>query len=71
MLTIDIPGWGNMDIENILLDLNGTLATDIKIPSEVKEKINSLSQKAKIYIITADTQGTAGEDRFGTSKMMR
>jgi soluble P-type ATPase len=62
MITIDIPGWGNMDIENILLGLNGTLATDVKIPSEVKEKINSLSQKAKIYIITADTQGTAGED---------
>ena len=61
MITVDIPGWGNMDIENILLDLNGTLATDVKIPSEVKEKI-MLLQKAKIYIITADTQGTAGED---------
>jgi soluble P-type ATPase len=62
MITIDIPGWGNMDIENILLDLNGTIATDGKIPSEVKEKINSLSHKAKIYIITADTQGTASEE---------
>jgi soluble P-type ATPase len=62
MFTIDIPGWGNMDIENILLDLNGTLATDGKIPSEVKERINSLSHKAKIYIITADTQGTASEE---------
>jgi soluble P-type ATPase len=58
----DIPGWGNMDIENILLDLNGTLATDGKIPTEVKERINRLSHKAKIYIVTADTQGTAGED---------
>jgi len=62
MFTIDIPGWGNMDIENILLDLNGTLATDGKIPSEVKEKINRLSHKAKIYIVTADTQGTASEE---------
>ena len=62
MITIDIPGWGNMDIENILLDLNGTLATDGKIPSKVKEKINSLSHKAKIYIVTADTQGTASEE---------
>jgi soluble P-type ATPase len=62
MIHIDIPGWGNMDIENILLDLNGTLATDGKIPWEVKEKINSLSHKAKIYIITADTQGTASEE---------
>lgn len=62
MITIDIPGWGNMDIENILLDLNGTLATDGKIPTEVKEKINRLSHKAKIYIVTADTQGTASEE---------
>jgi soluble P-type ATPase len=59
MIEISIPGWGNIEIENIVLDLNGTIATDGKIPSEVKEKINSLSKKTKIYILTADTQGTA------------
>jgi P-type E1-E2 ATPase len=48
-----------MEIENIVLDLNGTIAMDGKIPSEVKEKINSLSKKIKLYILTADTQGTA------------
>jgi P-type E1-E2 ATPase len=62
MIRIDIPGWGNMEIENIVLDLNGTIATDGKISSEVKEKINSLSDKVKIYILTADTQGTASEE---------
>ena len=62
MISISIPGWGNMEIENIVLDLNGTIATDGKIPSEVKEKINSLSDKAKICILTADTQGTATEE---------
>lgn len=62
MISIDIPGWGNMDIENLVLDLNGTVATDGKIPSEVKEKINSLSGKVKIYILTADTQETASEE---------
>lgn len=51
-----------MDIENLVLDLNGTIATDGKIPSEVKEKIKSLSDKVKIYILTADTQGTASEE---------
>jgi len=61
-MKIDIPGWGNMEIENILLDLNGTIATDGKISSEVKEKINVLSGRAKIYILTADTQGTASEE---------
>jgi soluble P-type ATPase len=62
MINIDIPGWGNMDIENMVFDLNGTLATDGKIPLEVKEKINSLSTQIKIYILTADTQGTASEE---------
>jgi len=62
MITIDIPGWGNMDIENILLDLNGTIATDGKIPTEVRGRINSLSDKVSIYILTADTQGTADEE---------
>jgi len=62
MIRIDIPGWGNTDIENIILDLNGTIATDGKIPSEIKEKINSLSKKVKIYILTVDTQGTANEE---------
>jgi soluble P-type ATPase len=65
MIKIDIPGWGNMDIEQIVLDMNGTIAADGRIPSGVKEKINSLSKKAKIYILTADTQGTASEETRG------
>jgi soluble P-type ATPase len=62
MITINIPNRGNMEIENVVLDLNGTIATDGKIPSEVKEKINSLSDRVKLYILTADTQGTASEE---------
>jgi len=65
MINIDIPGWGSMEIENIVFDLNGTIATDGRIPLEVKEKIKSLSEKVKIYILTADTQGTAS-DEIGT-----
>ncbi len=62
MISIDIPGWGDMEIENVVLDLNGTLATDGKIPSEVKKKINALAGQVKIYVLTADTQGTATEE---------
>ena len=39
MITVKIPGWGNMEIENIVLDLNGTIATDGKISSEVKLRV--------------------------------
>ena len=62
---IDIPGWGNIDIENIVIDLNGTIAPDGRIAPEVKQKINSLSELAKVYILTADTQGTANEEILG------
>lgn len=62
MIEIDIPGWGNVEIENILLDLNGTIATDGEIRPEVKEKIDALSEKVKIYVLTADTQGTAQKE---------
>ena len=62
MISIDIPGWGNIEIENIVLDLNGTIATDGKIPIELKEKIKFLAEKAKVYILTADTQWTAAEE---------
>jgi soluble P-type ATPase len=62
MIAIDIPGWGSLAIENLVFDLNGTLAKDGKILPGVKEKINSLSAKVKIYILTADTQGTASKE---------
>ena len=65
MISIDIPGWGNVDIENIVLDLNGTIATDGKFPIEVKEKINLLSERVNVYILTADTQGTASDEING------
>ena len=64
-MKIDIPGWGNVDVENIVIDLNGTAANDGRIPPEVKEKINSLSGQAKVYLLTADTQGTADREISG------
>jgi soluble P-type ATPase len=61
-MQIDIPGWGSMEVENLVLDLNGTLATDGKISPEVKKKISSLAGHVKVYVVTADTQGTAMEE---------
>jgi soluble P-type ATPase len=65
MVSINIPGWGNMEIENIVLDLNGTIATDGKILPEVKKKISKLSDTVNIYILTADTYGTASQEASG------
>jgi soluble P-type ATPase len=62
MIKIDIPGWGSMEIENIVLDLNGTIATDGEILPKVKQRIESLSEAVKIYVLTADTYGTANDE---------
>ena len=62
MMTIDVPGWESITIDNVVLDLNGTIATDGKISADVKEKIKSLSQKVRVYILTADSQGTASDE---------
>jgi soluble P-type ATPase len=64
-MRIDIPGWGSVDIENIVIDLDGTMATDGKISHEVKEKIGELAPLAKIYVLTANPQGPADEEIAG------
>jgi len=65
MMRIEIPGWGHLEAEYLVLDMNGTIATDGKISPEVKEKINLLSQSLKIYVLTADTHGTAAQEVEG------
>ena len=61
MISIDIPGWGNLEVEYVVFDLNGTLTEDGKVLPGVKERIQSLSERVKVYIVTADTLGTARE----------
>jgi P-type E1-E2 ATPase len=61
MISIDIPGWGNLEVEYVLFDLNGTLTEDGKILPGVKERIQAISEWVKVYILTADTLATATE----------
>lgn len=50
MITYEIPGRGNIDIENIIFDYNGTIAVDGKLIGGVKDLINQLSKSVNIYI---------------------
>ncbi len=54
-----IPGFGNIDIEYIVFDFNGTLAVDGLLLSGVKERLTALSNELEIYVLTADTFGKA------------
>lgn len=59
MISVDIPGYGHLNLNHIVLDYNGTMACDGVLIKEVKEKLNILAQDLKVYILTADTFGKA------------
>jgi len=59
MLTIDIPGRETLAVSQLVLDLNGTLATDGHVPPEIGARVRLLASAMNVYILTADTFGTA------------
>jgi len=65
MIRIDIPGFGVLTIEHLVMDYNGTLAVDgIMIPG-VAKAIERLSNDLHIHIITADTFGKVSKEVEG------
>ncbi|CBH22077.1 conserved protein of unknown function [Acetoanaerobium sticklandii] len=62
MVSIDIPGKGKMNIENLVLDFNGTIAYDGNIKNGIREKIQRVHEMGiNVYILTADTYHQAAE----------
>jgi len=61
MLTIDIPGRQTLELKNLVLDFNGTLARDGKLLPGVASRLNKLSDNLQVCIISADTFGSVEE----------
>jgi soluble P-type ATPase len=61
MIFIERPGQGSLEIEFILIDFEGTLASDRRVHPKAKDKINLLSKHAKIYILTKQEKEHAEE----------
>jgi len=59
VITVEIPGWGRLEIAHLVLDLNGTLATDGRVPPQVAERVRGLGALVQVHVLTADTFGTA------------
>ena len=58
-MVIEIPGYKILNVDTLLLDYNGTIAIDGMISNSVKERISKLASDFKIFVLTADTHGTA------------
>ena len=61
MIYIQRPGQEPLEIDFILFDFEGTLASDRRVHPKAKDKINLLSKRAKIYILTKEEKERVGE----------
>ncbi len=65
MFTLDIPGFGTLNIEYLVMDYNGTLAEDGILFKGVADTLTELSKQLTMHIITADTFGLAAAQLKG------
>ena len=61
MLKIQIPGRDELTLSHLILDYNGTIAEDGYIIEGIAHRLEALSKVLSIYVITADTHGTAAK----------
>ncbi len=61
MIAVDIPGQGTLELEHLVLDLNGTVALDGELLPGVAERLTALATGLTIHLVTADTHGRAAE----------
>ncbi len=59
MIDIDIPGFGEIHLSDLVCDYNGTLALDGALLPGVAEALSRLASSLRVHVITADTFGTA------------
>jgi P-type E1-E2 ATPase len=64
---IDIPGHECLQLDHLVLDLNGTIALDGELLPGVAERVAALGERMAVYLVTADTRGlgAATADQMG------
>ena len=57
MKTITVPGWGSAELENLVLDLNGTLTESGDfIPGVIDYLEKMTAEGFRIYVLSGDTR---------------
>lgn len=57
VLQIDIPGWCSLQLEHLVLDVNGTLTCDGNLLPGVKPRVAELQLVLTVQLLSADTLG--------------
>lgn len=61
MLALDIPGFGPLALEHLVLDVNGTITAGGELLPGVSDGVLALADVLHPVILTADTRGTAAQ----------
>jgi P-type E1-E2 ATPase len=59
MIEITIPGDGGLRLNYLVMDYNGTLACNGILLEGAAERVTALAKHLVVYVLTADTFGTA------------
>jgi len=62
---MEVPGYGRIEFNAVLFDLNGTLGVEGKVPDDVKELLAKLADRYTVVVLSADTFGTLEEEFEG------
>lgn len=57
MIELTIPGRGELRIQHVVTDVNGTLALDGQLPDGLARRLSALRDRVTLHLITADTHG--------------
>lgn len=57
MIELNVPGRGELVIEHLVMDVNGTLAVDGILLDGVVKRIGALRDRLTVHLLTADTHG--------------
>jgi soluble P-type ATPase len=60
VIIIEAAGRGRLEINYVVLDVDGTLTSDGRLLPEVRERIGRLRQHAEVHLLTVDTYGIQG-----------
>jgi P-type E1-E2 ATPase len=61
MIELNIPGMGTFQLDQLVCDVNGTLAVDGKLLDGVAQRLTNLRDRLTIHLVTADTHGRQQE----------
>jgi P-type E1-E2 ATPase len=57
-IAVDLPGRERLELEHLLLDVNGTLTERGRLIDGVEERLARVAQRLEVRVLSADTLGT-------------